>query len=151
MANLSTFTIPSFQNGYNDFAGSSWLTRKDEVPAGENFISKGIGSFSTRNSWEKCSPLLPGLPQGGTDFKTSSSTYSFVAIAGTIYRYTTTSLTALTGKTFNPTGDIYFASAHGRCYIADGVNKLWYTTDGSTLVEAVFLATMRPLPILVLQ
>jgi hypothetical protein len=73
------------------------------------------------------------VPQGFGELDTDSGSFLLVAVAGTVYRVTESSLTALTGLTFNASATMYFLPAFGRCYITDGITMA-YTENGSTLV-----------------
>lgn len=135
---LQNFEIPSFKDGYNSFSGSKLLIKKTEFPQGAfNVYSDENGSVTKRAGKSRWgAELASGYKAQGMGWLRNTSHNKVIAAAGTAwYNVTSTTSTALTGKTFTADKFTTFEQAIDRLYGANNTDNLCYTTNGTSITE----------------
>lgn len=134
---LQDHLLPSFKDGYNSYAQSQSQVEDTEIPRGQNCTPDDNGAMTDRLGKVKASPAFPsGYPTAALGkFSTGGSTLKLALHGDTLYSYTESTLSALTGATFTPTSpeNCTILETVGRAYVFNGIDQPYYTSNGTTL------------------
>lgn len=134
---LVAFPVPTFAGGYNSYTASKTNLKDTEIPYGQNVRLDDNGSITKIDGGSHFGPeVATGKAITGLGWL-KNPTYNIVlASAGThIYSVSTGTVTALTGVTLSDGYPTDFCQAADRVYIANGVDNLCYTDNGTTLTN----------------
>lgn len=134
---LKQFALKNFAKGYNSYTQSKSMVDDEEIPYGLNCCLDNNGSVVKAPGVDLYygSEISAGNAiDGMARYKTTSVVELLIAGGGTLYKVTTSSKTAISGKTFTAGRQMFFTQALNREYMFNGVENMCYY-DGSTITE----------------
>lgn len=135
MTRLSRFSFDGWADGLNTFANSTTQIRDTELAEAQNVWIEGANSVSTAPGWERVFDELPNTIDGWTNYTTDTFDYILVASDGDIKRWTGSAWSDLTGAAFSAGVRTWFVKAYGRCYVINGTDTSYYTSNGTSLTS----------------
>ncbi len=131
---IQSFTLKTFDGGYNSYSASKTFIKDNEIPQGaQNVVVDDNGSITKRGGKSRYGDEhVSGKAIMGLGRLKNTSHNKVIVAVGTVWTYNNgTTTTDLTGASFTADKPTDFENADGKLWGANNTEGLSYTSDGA--------------------